>query len=99
MSTNRRRTRQSSSDSSSDDRDVQQAPQKRILVQSKHLWEDALRGIRLGINFQKYIRITFVGEPADNSTSVRPQLSAEVCASAHNLPLECFQNLVERFYW
>ena len=24
--------------------------------------------------------------------SVRPRLSAEVCASARNLPLECFQN-------
>ena len=31
--------------------------------------------------------------------TVRPQLSAEVCASAPNLPMECFQNLVKSFYW
>ena len=43
---------------------VDRSEYQRIVVRRKHLWEDALRRFRSGINFQKYIRITFVGEPA-----------------------------------
>ena len=43
---------------------VDRSEYQRIVVRRKHLWEDALRHFRSGINFQKYIRITFVGEPA-----------------------------------
>lgn len=37
---------------------------QRIVIRRKHLWEDALRYFRGGINFKKYIRVTFISEPA-----------------------------------
>ena len=37
---------------------------QRIVVRRKHLWEDSLHKFRSGIDFHKYIHVTFVGEPA-----------------------------------
>ena len=43
---------------------VDRSEYQQIVVRRKHLWEDALHHFQSGINFRKYIRITFVGEPA-----------------------------------
>jgi len=37
---------------------------QRIVVRRRHLWEDALNRFKCGIDFSKYIRVSFVGEPA-----------------------------------
>lgn len=37
---------------------------QRFVVRRKHLWEDALQRFQLGINFSKYIRVTFLHDPA-----------------------------------
>ena len=37
---------------------------QRIVIRRKHVWNDALRYFHSGIDFAKYIRVTFVGEPA-----------------------------------
>ena len=38
---------------------------QRIIVRRKHLWQDALNRFRSGMDFSKYIRVSFVGgEPA-----------------------------------
>ena len=37
---------------------------QRIIVRRRHLWEDALHRFRSGIDFQKHLHVTFVGEPA-----------------------------------
>ena len=43
---------------------IDKSEYQRIVVRRKHLWDDALHRFQSGINFHKYIRITFVGEPA-----------------------------------
>ena len=43
---------------------VDRSEYQQIVVRRKHLWEDALHRFQSGINFRKYIRVTFVGEPA-----------------------------------
>ena len=35
-----------------------------IIIRQKHLWEDSIHCFRSGIDFQKHLRVTFVGEPA-----------------------------------
>ena len=37
---------------------------QRITVRWKHLWNDALSKFQSGIDFTKYIKVIFVGEPA-----------------------------------
>ena len=37
---------------------------QQIVVHRKHLWEDALNCFKGGLDFTKYICISFVGEPA-----------------------------------
>ena len=37
---------------------------QRIIIRRKHVWEDALRRFKSGLNVKKYIKVTFVGEPA-----------------------------------
>ncbi len=37
---------------------------QRIVVRRRHLWQDALNRFKCGIDFGKYIRVSFVGEPA-----------------------------------
>ena len=64
---------------------VDRSEYQRIVVRRKHLWEDALRRFRLGINFQKYIRITFVGEAAvDDGGPLREFLHRLMGAIANN---------------
>ena len=36
---------------------------QRIIVRRKHLWEDALYRFRAGIDFNKHLRILFIGKP------------------------------------
>lgn len=43
---------------------VDKSEYQRIVVRRKHIWEDTLHRFKSGINFRKYIRVTFVGEPA-----------------------------------
>lgn len=42
---------------------VESSQYQRIIVRRKHIWEDALHRYRVGIDFHKYIHITFFGEP------------------------------------
>ena len=64
---------------------VDRSEYQRIVVRCKHLWEDALRRFRSGINFQKYIRITFVGEAAvDDGGPLREFLHRLMGAIANN---------------
>ena len=37
---------------------------QRIVIRRRHLWEDALERFQLGINFHKYIHVTFIQDPA-----------------------------------
>ena len=37
---------------------------QRIIVRRRHLFEDALHRFRSGVDFHKYIHVTFIGEPA-----------------------------------
>ena len=37
---------------------------QRIVVRRNHLWEDALKRFKSGLDFRKYVRVLFVGEPA-----------------------------------
>ncbi len=37
---------------------------QRIVVRRRHVWQDALNRFKCGIDFSKYIRVSFVGEPA-----------------------------------
>lgn len=37
---------------------------QRVVVRHKHLWKDALYYFKSGMCYEKYIRVTFMGEPA-----------------------------------
>ena len=37
---------------------------QRLIVRRKHIFEDALHRYRSGIDLKKYIKVTYVGEPA-----------------------------------
>ncbi len=37
---------------------------QRVVVRRRHLWQDALHRFKCGMDFTKYIRVAFVGEPA-----------------------------------
>lgn len=36
---------------------------QRIVVRRKHIWEDALHHFKQGVNENKYLKVTFGGEP------------------------------------
>jgi len=37
---------------------------QRIVVRRNHLWEDSLQRFQSGVDFNRYLRVLFVGEPA-----------------------------------
>ena len=37
---------------------------QRLVIRRKHIWKDSLQSFRSHLDFSKYIRVTFVGEPA-----------------------------------
>jgi len=56
----------------------------------KHLWEDALNRFKGGLDFTKYIRISFVGEPAvDEGGPLREFLHLLIGSIATNNSLFC----------
>ena len=58
---------------------------QRIVVRQRHLWQDALHRFNSGMNFTKYIRVTFVGEPAvDDGGPLREFLHLLMVAIANN---------------
>ena len=66
---------------------------QRVVVRRRHIWTDALRQFKSGINFQKYIRIRFVGDPAvDEGGPMREFLNLLMGAVANNDSLFQGQN-------
>ena len=62
---------------------VNKSDYQRIVVHRKHLWDDALHRFKSGIDFHKYIRVTFVGEPAvDDGGPLREFLHLAIGAIA-----------------
>lgn len=58
---------------------------QRVIVRRKKLWEDALARFQAGIDFSKYIRVIFVGEPAvDDGGPLREFLRLLMGAIATN---------------
>ena len=39
-------------------------PTTRIVVRRKHIWTDSLHAFKNGLDFDKHIKVTFIGEPA-----------------------------------
>ena len=63
---------------------------QRIVVRRNHLWEDALKRFKVGLDFQKYVRVLFVGEPAvDEGGPLREFLHLLMGEIATNNSLFC----------
>ena len=58
---------------------------QRIVIRRRHLWEDALNRFKSGLNEKKYIKITFVGEPAvDQGGPLREFFHLLLCCISQN---------------
>ena len=54
-----------------------------LVIRRKHIWKDSLQSFRSHLDFSKYIRVTFVGEPAvDEGGPIREYLMGVV--GSHN---------------
>ena len=63
---------------------------QRVIVRRRHLWDDALYRFCIGIDFSKYIHVTFVGEPAvDAGGPLREFLYLLMAEVANNNMLFC----------
>ena len=71
---------------------VDKSDVQRIVVRRNHLWEDTLKRFQAGLNFQKYVRVLFVGEPAvDDGGPLREFLHLLMGEIAANNSLFCGQ--------
>ena len=58
---------------------------QRIVIRRKYVWEDTVRKIRSGLNVNRYIKVTFVGETAvDEGGPLREYLSILMASIASN---------------
>ena len=71
---------------------VDKSDVQRIVVRRNHLWEDTLKRFQAGLNFRKYVRVLFVGEPAvDDGGPLREFLHLLMGEIAANNSLFCGQ--------
>lgn len=71
---------------------IDKSDAQRIVVRRNHLWEDTLKRFQAGLNFRKYIRVLFVGEPAvDDGGPLREFLHLLMGEIATNNSLFCGQ--------
>ena len=69
---------------------VDKSDMQRIVVGRNHLWEDALKRFQAGFDFQKYVRVVFIGEPAvDDGGPLREFLHLLTGEIATNNSLFC----------
>lgn len=63
---------------------------QRMVVRRNHVWDDALCRFKAGISVKKYIKVTFVGEPAvDQGGPLREFFHLLLCDIAQNNSLLC----------
>ena len=63
---------------------------QRIVIRRKHVFEDALHRYKSGLDFKKYLKVTFVGEPAaDEGGPPREFFNLLISSISRNTNLFC----------
>ena len=61
-----------------------------IMIRQKHVWEDALHRFKSGLDVNKYLKVTFVGEPAvDEGGPLWEFFHLLISSISHNNNLFC----------
>ena len=69
---------------------VDRSEAQRIVVHRNHVFEEALHRYKAGLNFDKYIKVTFVGEPAaDEGGPLREFFNLLMSSISRNSNLFC----------